>query len=174
MTKRARVYELKGPLFASLGGTYAKLNPPKGKPTAKDAKRGVQFWADLVKVDFGGSGIGGFHTIASIGLCRVTRRNTATDPLEFHIGTDEGILPLDKDIILLLSSANAMNTSGPNPNDVIAFRVPKHTFISLPKGTWHWAPIFQGRGCANVLILLPPATYKKDCTVVQLKLGIKV
>ena len=171
---RIRIRKLTDPAFAALGGTWAKLDPPKGKPTAKDPVRKVKFWADLVQVDLGVAKDGTPNTVASIGLCRVERRDTSTDPLEFHAATGEGILPLGADIVLLLAKACASDP--PAKKDVLAFGVPGDSVVCLPKGTWHWAPaVKEGDGDpVDVVIILPPETFRKDCTVRELTLGLRV
>ncbi len=171
MSKRIKLLKL-GREFISIGGTFSGLTPPRGKPTAHDSKKNVKFWADLVQIDLEVQGQ--LNTTASIGLCSVGDRDPANDPLEFHESTGEGILPLGEDIILFVAKAGASEPL--KREDILAFRVPGDTIVSLPKGTWHWAPLPFHRHTdgVSVVIILPPQTYRRDCVVRNVNLGLSV
>ncbi|MCX6720327.1 MAG: hypothetical protein NTW11_00790 [Candidatus Staskawiczbacteria bacterium] len=177
MDQRLKVRSLSDPAFAAMGGTYANLCWPHRKPTGKSRRRGVRFYADLVGVNLGSAPDGTPNNVASISVCRVLPRNTTHDPLEFHEATGEGVFNFNAsdDIVLLLAKAGTQDP--PKREDVLAFRVPYGTFVSLPKGMWHWAPVSMApdnNWPIYVMILLPPETYRKDCHVRKLNLGLWV
>lgn len=139
-------------------GFYARLIDPGAERIGEPP---VEFYRDMVQMDLGGAGIASFST------CRVEPREPAVTVTEYHTGTGEGILPLDRDILIHVGPATP--PGAPVPLDRFrAFQVPKGTMVCLRPGVWHHAPFTVGGGPANVLIALPERTYANDCTVVEL------
>lgn len=142
-------------------GFYAQLIDPIGE---KIGARPIEFFRDLAQLDLGGAGIASFST------CRVEPREPVIDVTEYHTATGEGILPLDRDIVIHVGPATP--TGDPVPLQRFrAFRVPRGTVVVLRPGVWHHAPFATGDAPANVLIVLPERTYARDCVVVQIPEG---
>jgi ureidoglycolate lyase len=138
-------------------GDYAALINPKATVIGKPP---VEFYRDMLPLRLGTS------SVASISVCRVGTRPAVVDVTEFHDETEEGILPLDGDVLIHVAAA----TPGEKPpvDRIEVFRVPQGTFVTLRRGVWHHAPLALDRQVVNVLIILPERTYKTDCTVVEL------
>jgi ureidoglycolate hydrolase len=135
-------------------GCYALMLDPKAEKIGEEP---VEFFRDMLPLDLGTS------TTASFSVCRVSRRRGVVDVSEFHNGTEEGILPLDADVLIHVAAA----TPGPEvpAGRIEVFRVPRGTFVALKRGVWHHAPFALGAEAANVLIVLPERAYAVDCTV---------
>jgi len=135
-------------------GHYARMIDPEAE---KIGTAPVEFFRDMVPLNLGAS------TTASFSVCRVSRRRELIDVCEFHNDTEEGILPLDAEVLVHVAPA----TPGPEvPVDRIeVFRVPRGTFVALKRGVWHHAPFAHGAEVANVLIVLPERAYAVDCAV---------
>ena len=151
--RTAEVKRLTHDAFRSFGDFAALINPQAeciGQPP-------VEFYRDMLPLRLGSS------TTASISVCRVGRRPPVVDVSEFHDQTEEGILPLDGDMLIHVAAA----TPGDKPpvDRIEIFRVPCGTFVALRRGVWHHAPFAVDRDVVNVLILLPERTYQVDCTV---------
>ncbi len=139
-------------------GFYANLIDPKAERLGTSP---VEFFRDMVQQDLGGLAIASFST------CRVEKRDLVIDVTEFHGATDEGILPLDNDILIHVGPATPAD-AGPPLDKIHAFRVPRGTVVVLRPGVWHHAPFTPNDAPANVLIVLPERTYANDCEVVNL------
>ena len=152
-----RIEELSAEAFIPFG-FYARLVNPDAERIGASP---VEFYRDMVQLNLGGAGIASFST------CRVEPREMVVTVTECHTGTGEGILPLDRDILIHVGPANP--PGAPIPLDRFrVFRVPRGTMACLRPGVWHHAPFAVGDGPANVLIALPERTYANDCTVVEL------
>jgi ureidoglycolate lyase len=139
-------------------GFFAGLTDPDAERIGAPP---VEFYRDMVQMDLGGAGSASFST------CRVEPREPVVTVTEYHTGTGEGILPLDRDILIHVGPATP--PGAPVPLDRFrVFQVPKGTMVCLRPGVWHHAPFAVGGGPANVLIALPERTYANDCTVVEL------
>ena len=116
------------------------------------------FFPDLVQLNFGG----GNPACASV--CRVLKQDGAViDFTEFHKYTAEGILPLDGDCVIYVGK----NYHGVTSAKLLAFRVPKGTFVSLRAGVLHGKQIVFDQEAVHVLILLPEHTYENDCEIIR-------
>ena len=84
---------------------------------------------------------------------------------EYHVTTEELILPLDDDMILHVAppSAGAVVT-----DHAKAFLVPKNTLVKIKAAVWHLAPLPATKEALTALIILPECTYAIDCPVVDL------
>ena len=71
----------------------------------------------------------------------------------------EGILPLDGDIDIFVGPSSFRV----DPETVVAFRVPKGTFVRLNPGVLHGRQFVVDSPEVNVLILLPERTFGNDC-----------
>jgi ureidoglycolate lyase len=138
-------------------GDYASLLNPRAEVIGKPP---VEFYRDMLPLRLGTT------SVASISVCRVMTRPAVIDVTEFHNETEEGILPLDGDVLIHVAAATPDNK--PPVDRMEVFRVPTGTFVVLRRGVWHHAPFAIEREVANVLIMLPERTYKVDCTVVEL------
>jgi len=101
----------------------------------------------------------------SFSICQVTPRPLIIDTIEYHTATQEGILPLDGDVLMHVAPATA---NGVLPETMDVFFIPQGTFIALNPGVWHHAVYAAGTTQVNTVIVLPERTYANDCTVVEL------
>jgi len=151
--KKIRIRELSRDEFNPYGSFASMINPKAEKLGAEP----IEFFRDMISLNLGS------FTKASFSVCRVLKRPPVVDITEYHDGCEEGILPLDSDVLIHVAPATP---PGVVPLDRIeVFRVPKGTFVSLNAGVWHHAPFALGSEAANVLIVLPERTYAADCTV---------
>ena len=135
--------------------------------------KNVEFTPDMISVDLGegytpvSASVGKKLPInvVNFGVCAVGHRLPTTDPLEYHENTEEGILPMGGDVILVLAPPS--DGKKPAAKDLIAVKVPEYTMVKLFAGTWHWAPIADCDTWVSVQITLPEKTYERDCTVVE-------
>lgn len=81
---------------------------------------------------------------------------------EYHNDTSEVILPLDGDIITYVAAPSAQL----QPEDTVAFRIPKGTVVRLNAGVWHKDSFAVDCDQVHTLIVLPERTYKRDCVIV--------
>ncbi len=143
-------------------GTYANCIDPSAERIGAPP---VEFFRDLVQEEIGNARPVSFST------CRVEPRDPVVTVTEYHTGTGEGILPLDRDVLIHAGPATPPGT--PPVERFRVFRVPRGTMVCLRPGVWHHAPFALG-GPANVLIVLPERTYANDCTVVELEDGDRI
>lgn len=151
--RTAEVKRLTQEAFRRFGDFAALINPQAeriGEPP-------VEFYRDMLPLRLGAS------TTASISVCRVAKRPSVVDVTEFHDQTEEGILPLDGDVLIHVAAATPDDK--PPVDRIEVFRVPRGTFVVLRRGVWHHAPFAVDRDLVNVLIVLPERTYAVDCTV---------
>ncbi len=144
-------------------GTFANMIDPSAE---KIGAPPLEFFRDMVQEDMGSARTVSFST------CRVEPREPVVDVTEYHTATGEGILPLDRDILIHVGPATPPGSPVPVDRFRI-FRVPKGTMVCLRPGVWHHAPFGLG-GTANVLIVLPERTYANDCVVVELAEGDRI
>ena len=139
-------------------GSYANLIDPNAEKLGAPP---IEFFRDMVVQDLGGASLASFST------CRVEKRDPVIDVTEYHSSCGEGMLPLDRDILIHVGPASPAD--GTVPLDKIkVFRVPKGTMVVVRPGVWHHAPFVVDGDAANVLIVLPERTYANDCIVVEL------
>ena len=84
---------------------------------------------------------------------------------EYHVSTEELILPLDDDMILHVTPASGGRVVTDHAK---AFLVPKNTLVKIKAAVWHLAPLPATREQLTALIILPECTYAIDCPVVDL------
>jgi ureidoglycolate lyase len=153
--KELRYQKLSVEGFAKFG-SYANMINPSGPHLGSEP---IEFYRDMLQ-----SGLGR-DTVASFGICRVTKRPFVMDVSEFHDLSCEGVLPLDGDILMHVAPA------GPEkefPFDLAeVFLVPRGTLAVLRPGVWHHAPYAFKCDCVNCLIALPERTYVRDCKVYE-------
>jgi ureidoglycolate lyase len=153
---KVKIKELTLENFNKFGSFANMINPDAVKIGAKP----VEFFRDLIGQNLGR------NTGVSFSTCRVTKRPFVVKELEFHTFCQEGILPLDGDILLTLAPATA---NGDLPWDrIVAFQIPKGTMVTLRPGVWHCGPYTYQADFVNVLITLPERTYVNDCLVVSI------
>ena len=155
--RTVKVEALRVDRFLPYGFYAVMLNPTAEKLGTPP----VEFYRDMLQQDLGGAGI------ASFSICRVARRPLIIDVAEYHTAVGEGILPLDRDI--LIHVAPATPPDGKVPLDRFrVFKVPRGTMVVLRPGVWHHAPFVTNGAVANVLIVLPERMYANDCHVFPL------
>jgi len=138
-------------------GTFAVL-PEAETPHIKVRDR-VRFYRDLCGVNLGD------EQTVSFSICRMGERPFIIENMEYHNHCQEGILPLDDDIIIFVAAA----TNGYVPLDEVeAFKIPKHTMVCLKAGVWHFSPYLCNNKQGHILIMLPERTYVNDCVLVPL------
>jgi ureidoglycolate hydrolase len=153
---RVKIKELTLENFNKYGSFANMINPDAVKIGAAP----VEFFRDLIGQNLGRD------TGVSFSTCRVTKRPFVVKELEYHTFCEEGILPLDGDILLTLAPATA---NGDLPWDRIeAFQISKGTMVTLRPGVWHCGPYAYQADVVNVLITLPERVYANDCRVVAI------
>ena len=80
---------------------------------------------------------------------------------EYHNDTSEIILPLDGDIITYVAAPSKEL----EPENTVAFRIPKGTVVKLNAGVWHKDSFAVEQEQVHTLIVLPERTYKRDCVI---------
>lgn len=154
--RKTKVKELTLADFNIYGSFANMINPQTPKLGVEPA----EFYRDMVFLNLGQ------NNIASFSVCRVSKRPFIVDATEFHRNTEEGILPLDGDILMHVGLATP---NGDVPIDRMEiFRVPKGTIVTLRPGVWHNAPFTYECDFVNVLIVLPERTYANDCYVFEI------
>lgn len=154
---KVKIEELNVEKFLPYGYYANCINPD----TEKIGVVPIEFYRDMLQQNLGNP------SRASYSVCRVEKRDPIIDIIEYHSWTEEGILPLDSDVLIHVAPAT--------PNSVLplekmrVFIIPQGTLVILRPGVWHHAPFTLDNKPANVLIILPERTYANDCTVVELK-----
>ena len=137
-------------------GTFAGMINPDG---CKIGEEPIEFYRDLVTMSFE-------RPTVAFSVTRILKRPLIIDSIEFHSSSEEGMLPLDGDVLLSVAPATA---NGDIPDDrVEVFHVPKGMMVMVRPGVWHSAPFTYNADCANVVIVLPERTYANDCSIVRL------
>jgi len=80
---------------------------------------------------------------------------------EYHNDTSELILPLDGDIVTYVAAPSKEL----EPENTVAFIIPKGTIVRLNAGVWHKDSFAVDQAQVHTLIVLPERTYKRDCVV---------
>jgi ureidoglycolate hydrolase len=153
---QVKIQELTLESFHKFGSFANMINPD----TVKIGAAPVEFFRDMIGLSLGR------NTAASFSTCRVSKRPLIVKELEFHTFYQEGILPLDGDVLISLAPATA---NGDFPWDRIeVFQVPKGTMVALRPGVWHCGPYAYRTDLVNVVITLPERVYANDCKVVPI------
>jgi ureidoglycolate lyase len=137
-------------------GTFRNMIDPD---TPVIGEKPIQFFRDMLQLELGTA------ARASFSICRVEKRPLVVDTSEYHNNCGEGLLPLDSDILIHVAAATPDEL---DTETIEVFHVPKGTMVVLDVGVWHHAPFAYGNDSANVLVVLPERTYKKDCYVTEL------
>ena len=135
-------------------GDFVRIDQVNPEKFQRIGQLPIEFYPDLVLQNLGSS-------ILGISLCRVFPRDLKIDFTEHHNETEEGILPLDGDVLMHVGSS--AQKSGEMKVEI--FEVPKLTLVRLKIGVWHHAVYARGDQPVNVLILLAERTYHNDCEV---------
>ena len=80
---------------------------------------------------------------------------------EYHNDTSELILPLDGDIVTYVAAPS----KALEPENTVAFVIPKGTIVRLNAGVWHKDSFAIDQAQVHTLIVLPERTYMRDCVV---------
>jgi len=102
-----------------------------------------------------------------------TRRVFSQEPItkiEYHIFADEGILPLDGDIVILVGCPTGPDD--PSVSDLHAVLVPAGVFVSLLAKARHSPPMSLDDKAVHVMIILPEDTPEMDYEVTKLAEGV--
>lgn len=151
--KRISVQKLTTENF-KIYGSFSNLINPKAPRLGPEP---IEFYRDMEQLNLGQA------NIASFSVCRVSKRPLLIQKLEFHNHNDEGLLPIDGDVLIHVALATR---NGEVPTDLIeVFLVPKGTFVRIRPGVWHHAPFAFDSDYVNVLVVLPERTYANDCAV---------
>ena len=159
--REIRYRELNREAFSRYGSFAAMAEPDgEGDNPPKLGSPPVEFFRDLLQ-----SGLG-LDTVASFGVCRVSRRPSIVDASEFHDSSCEALLPLDADVVIHVAAA----TSGARfPSELVeAFLLPRGTMAVLRPGVWHHGPFVLGAERASCLVALPERLYARDCTEISI------
>jgi ureidoglycolate lyase len=153
---KVKIKELTLESFQKFGSFARMVNPDAVKIGAEP----VEFFRDMLGLNLGRD------TAASFSTCRVSKTSLKVTAMEYHTSCQEGILPLDGDILISLAPATA---SGDLPWDrVEVFHVPQGTMLALRPGVWHGGPYAYQADRVNILIVLPERVYANDCQVVPI------
>lgn len=86
---------------------------------------------------------------------------------ERHSKTPEALIPIDDEVIVLVSKEHAFDNHVPTEDDFEAFLVPKGKAVSLNPGIWHHAPMTL-RGSVRTIVLFKENTSFEDNVVKDL------
>lgn len=161
--KKVKIEELDIEKFLPFGFYVNLINPDTEKLGASP----IEFFRDMVQQKLG------CGSVVSFSICRVEKRDMVIDVTEYHTYTEEGILPLDNDILIHVGPATAPDSDIPSRR-IRVFRIPKGTIVVIRSGVWHHAPFTVDKNPANVLIVLPERVYANDCRVFKLENKIKI
>lgn len=120
---------------------------------AKASVNPSSFFADVVKMEFGGS----LQPSVSVNSLRKADKMVVRF-LEYHRYTCEGILPIDGDVVLFVGIPLRGKLT---PDNIEAFLVPKGTFVRLDPLITHGV-LFPVAETAHALCLLPARTFAND------------
>lgn len=141
-------------------GSFSNLINPKAPRLGPEP---IEFYRDIEQLNLGKT------NIASFSVARVTKRTLVIQKLEFHNNSEEGVLPIDGDVLIHVALATR---NGEVPLDRIeVFLVPKGTLVTIRPGVWHHAPFAFGCEYVNVLVVLPERAYANDCFVSMIPEG---
>lgn len=150
--KNIRIQQLNHENFR-IYGDYANLINPEAVSIGNPP---VEFFRDVIPLHLAQ------NNVASFSICRVEKRTNLISSAEYHSYCQEGIMPLDGDVLIHVAHA----TPDEIPVDAFqVFRIPKGTMVTLKAGVWHHAPFAIDCDYVNVLIILPERTYSNDCIV---------
>jgi len=139
-------------------GSFVKLSEVSAKNSLRIGKSPIEFFPDLAILNIDGE-------ILGVSICRVFPREFKINLTEHHNYTEEGILPLDGDVLMHVGCPTGDDIP---PDEVEVFEVPKLTLVRLKRGVWHHAPFSTGNKAVNCLILLAERTYHNDCEVEEI------
>jgi len=147
-------------------GTCVDMINPIG--VVKLGEKPVLFYPDVAHVHLGPMA----SNVVNSGVCKVFWRPFVVDRMELHSFCGEGILPLNRDIIVQVAPAGVDQVD--LPDAIEAFFVKQGTFVSIKEGVWHHGPFLatedqiDGDTSVSVMITLPNRTYANDCIEVGL------
>ncbi len=133
-------------------GSFVRLPEVSDKDFFRMGESPIEFFPDLASLNIDGK-------ILGISLCRVLPRELKIDLTEHHNYSEEGILPLDGDVLFYVGTPTGDATL---PEQIEVFEVPSLTFVCLKRGVWHYAHFARGNKPVNCLILLAERTYHSD------------
>ena len=136
-----------GTAFEAFGRVHAK-----NLPTPEFSAPEFNWWGKLAEADMDG---------VSFGLVQALKADSHVQrELEQHNNTPEFLIPLDRDIILIVARPQAFDHA-PNLDDFGAFYVEQGSVVELYPGIWHKAPMTLG-SVANTLVIYQKGTAERD------------
>ena len=152
--KQIKVEPLTREAFALFGEFY-EMGKPDGYPLCGEIHR---FYPDRLTTACAGR-------LAFSPLVVKRPERMIVTQQEYHVTTEELMLPLDDDVIVHVAPASG---GAVVTDEARAFLVPKNTLLKLKSAIWHLAPLPATKEQVTVMIILPECTYAKDCPVVTL------
>jgi len=140
-------------------GNFINLPQVSTKDFFCPGKPPIEFFPDLTTLNVN-------REIVGISLCRVHPREFKINLVEHHNYIEEGILPLDGDVLMHVGHPTGDNIP---PEEIEVFEVPRLTFVRLKRGVWHHAPFSKNNKIVNCLILLAERTYHNDCELKKIE-----
>jgi ureidoglycolate lyase len=147
--------------FARYGAFADMLDPEANKPSSmRIGAPPIEFFRDILQTGLG------LDSVASFGVCRVSKRPFVIDASEWHDTACEAVMPIDGDVLMHVAPAVP---EGRFPSELAeVFLVPKGTMAVLRPGVWHHGPYAFGQERVSCLVTLPERLYARDCKSVAL------
>lgn len=140
-------------------GSFVRLSKVSAENFFRLGKPPIEYFPDLISLNIDGK-------ILGVSIGHILPREMKITLTEHHDDSEEGILPLDGDILIHLGCPTGDDLP-PSENEV--FEVPRLTFVRLKRGVWHHAPfVMEGGKAVNYLVLLAERTYHHDCEIEEI------
>lgn len=112
---------------------------------------------------------------ASFGMvCPVYTGDFSQPVLERHKGTNEIVIPLDEDVVVVVGKPDALEKSEPDKEDFGAFYVARGQAVVFSEGIWHEAPMTFAEK-AKVIVVYRDGTGEEDKQLVNMEdVGLKI
>jgi ureidoglycolate hydrolase len=133
------------------------LEEPEGTPDYSDSL--FDWWNACAEAETGGDISFGF-------VLAKPCQEPVQEIFEQHRGTPEVLIPLDRDIIIIVGKPKAFEGI-PEKENFRAFTIPKGTAVILSKGVWHYAPAVVSDP-ARIMVIFKKGTSEKDKLVKDL------
>jgi ureidoglycolate lyase len=159
--KEIRYKALEAAAFSRYGTFACMIDPEANRPhSMRIGAPPIEFFRDMLQTGLGQD------SVASFGVCRVTKRPFVIDASEWHDGACEAMMPIDGDVLAHVAPAVP---EGRFPSELCeVFLVPKGTMIVTRPGVWHHGPFALGQERVSCLVTLPERLYARDCKSVAL------
>lgn len=160
--REIRYRALSAEAFSRYGAFADMLDPEANRPSSmRIGAPPIEFFRDMLQTGLGSD------SVASFGVCRVTRRAFVIDASEYHDTSCEAMMPIDGDVLMHVAPAVP---EGRFPVELAeVFLVPRGTMVATRPGVWHHGPFAFGQERVSCLVTLPERLYARDCTSVELR-----